>query len=88
MSAAGGATDFCHDNMLGAWPLIREAAQSAEGRALLSDAFMTCKPLKTAKQAEETVSSSGQGESIPLLLFVAVLNAPLQITIAVVAGPW
>eukprot|EP01052_Picozoa_sp_SAG31_P048841 SAG31_NODE_10410_length_1141_cov_1.389635_1_plen_212_part_00 len=60
VSAAGGATDFCHDNLLGAWSLIKQAAKSPAGRALLSEAFQTCKPIKTEQQAE-IVSSRGQG---------------------------
>eukprot|EP01051_Picozoa_sp_SAG22_P000160 SAG22_NODE_3_length_48349_cov_158.681180_21_plen_92_part_00 len=42
-------------------PLIREAAKSAAGRALLSAAFITCKPLKTAAEAEALLFSQGQG---------------------------
>ena len=45
VSAAGGATDTCRDNLIAAFPLINEAGKSSAGRAVLSDAFQTCKPL-------------------------------------------
>jgi lysosomal Pro-X carboxypeptidase len=45
VSAAGGATDTCRDNLIAAFPLISEAGKSSAGRAVLSEAFQTCKPL-------------------------------------------
>lgn len=46
VSAAGGATDFCRDNLAAAWPLITEAGKTQEGRALLGEAFRSCHPIK------------------------------------------
>lgn len=45
VSAAGGATDTCRDNLIAVFPLINEAGKTSAGRAVLSDAFQTCKPL-------------------------------------------
>jgi len=45
VSAAGGATDTCRDNLIAAFPLINEAGKTTEGRSLLSDAFRTCQPM-------------------------------------------
>jgi lysosomal Pro-X carboxypeptidase len=47
VSGAGGATDLCRDNLIATFPLINEAGKSSAGRALLSDAFQTCKPLQS-----------------------------------------
>lgn len=46
MTAAGGATDTCFDNMNAAFPLIAEIGKTDSGRALLSQAFQTCNPLE------------------------------------------
>ena len=56
VSAAGGATDFCRDNLAAAWPLIRETGRTAAGREMLSRAFKTCAPLKTFEEAESLLS--------------------------------
>jgi lysosomal Pro-X carboxypeptidase len=47
VSAAGGATDTCRDNLIAAFPLINEAGKSSAGRAVLSSAFQTCTPLQS-----------------------------------------
>lgn len=52
VSAAGGATDFCRDNLAAAWPLIRETGRTAAGRETLSRAFKTCAPIKTFEEAQ------------------------------------
>ena len=52
VSAVGGATDFCFDNLAAAWPLILETGRTAAGRAMLSEAFRTCKPLKTFEEVQ------------------------------------
>ena len=52
VSAAGGATDFCKDNLAAAWPLIRETGRTAAGRAMLSEAFKTCAPLRSFEEVE------------------------------------
>eukprot|EP00038_Savillea_parva_P001121 m.101523 g.101523 ORF g.101523 m.101523 type:complete len:605 (+) comp10396_c0_seq1:1641-3455(+) len=45
VSAAGGATDQCFDNLAAAMVLLHAAGQTASGRATLSKAFRTCNPL-------------------------------------------
>ena len=45
-SKAGGATDYCKDNLKQAWPRILEAAETSDGRDMLHRAFRTCRPLK------------------------------------------
>jgi pimeloyl-ACP methyl ester carboxylesterase len=47
VSAAGGATDTCRDNLIATFPLINEAGKSAAGRSVLSEAFQTCTPLQS-----------------------------------------
>eukprot|EP01116_Phalansterium_solitarium_P017310 TRINITY_DN4229_c0_g3_i1.p1 TRINITY_DN4229_c0_g3~~TRINITY_DN4229_c0_g3_i1.p1 ORF type:complete len:494 (+),score=190.42 TRINITY_DN4229_c0_g3_i1:100-1581(+) len=47
-TSAGGATDYCGENIRSAFPLIFSLGQSAEGRALLSSIFMTCEPISDA----------------------------------------
>ena len=58
VSAAGGATDTCRDNLIAVFPLINEAGKSAAGRAVLSDAFQTCKPLQVSlRQPTDTAAA-------------------------------
>lgn len=45
LSAAGGATDTCRENMLSAWPLLERVADTASGREAISQAMNLCKPL-------------------------------------------
>jgi lysosomal Pro-X carboxypeptidase len=45
VSAVGGATDTCFDNLAAAMVLLHEAGKTATGRTMLSDAFNTCSPL-------------------------------------------
>ena len=46
VSAAGGATDRCRENLRAAWPLLHEVGASAAGLHLLSRSFKTCKPVR------------------------------------------
>ena len=48
VSAAGGATDQCRDNLIAAWPLLREVGTSSRGLALLSERVKSCHPLQSA----------------------------------------
>lgn len=59
VSAVGGATDFCRDNLAAAWPLIRETSRTSAGREMLSRAFKTCAPIKTFEEAQ-TLLELGQ----------------------------
>jgi len=45
-SAAGGASDFCKENIKNGYFRILAAGQSAKGLALLHKAFRTCSPLR------------------------------------------
>lgn len=58
VSAAGGATDTCRDNLIAAFPLINEAGKSAAGRAVLSEAFQTCKPLESISDVKALLSAA------------------------------
>ena len=49
VSAAGGATDRCRDNLRYAWPLITEAAKAADGLDVLSEGARSCAPLPSAE---------------------------------------
>lgn len=48
VSAVGGATDQCRDNLRAAWPLLQQVGRSAAGRLLLSDRVNSCATLETA----------------------------------------
>ena len=39
-------TNYCHDNLLAAWPLIKIFGQTPEGRKVLSQEFSLCHPLE------------------------------------------
>jgi lysosomal Pro-X carboxypeptidase len=60
-SAAGGATDTCKDNILSAWPVMREVGKSQKGRDMLADAFQLCptstgeSPLNTKESVEDLI---------------------------------
>ena len=47
VSKEGGATDRCRDNLIAAWPLLREVGKSAEGLKLLSKSVRSCGALET-----------------------------------------
>ncbi|EOD12939.1 hypothetical protein EMIHUDRAFT_213197 [Emiliania huxleyi CCMP1516] len=49
VSAAGGATDRCRDNLKAAWPLLQEAGRTAAGLRLLSRSVKACSPLHDAR---------------------------------------
>ncbi len=42
VSAAGGATDMCRDNLVAAWPLFQQVGRTAQGRNLLSKSMKAC----------------------------------------------
>ena len=46
VSAAGGATDMCHDNLRAAWPLLKEAGRTPRGLFLLSESVNSCGALQ------------------------------------------
>lgn len=46
VSAAGGATDACRENLRAAWPLITEVGQTDHGLFLLSQAARSCSALQ------------------------------------------
>ena len=48
VSAVGGATDQCRDNLRAAWPLLEEAGKTAAGRLLLTEAVGACEALRYA----------------------------------------
>jgi len=48
VSAVGGATDQCRDNLRAAWPLLQQVGRSAAGRLLLSERVNSCAALETA----------------------------------------
>jgi len=50
-STAGGATDYCSQNIAYAWPRIANLSQTASGRSTLEKAFMTCNPLQSQSDA-------------------------------------
>lgn len=52
VSAAGGATDYCRDNLNAFFVLINEAGKTAAGRELISEAFGTCKPVAAGSVAK------------------------------------
>jgi lysosomal Pro-X carboxypeptidase len=47
--------NFCADNLRAAWPLIKVLGQSAEGRALLSESFSLCSPMKHAEETDSLI---------------------------------
>ena len=47
VSAEGGATDRCHDNLRAAWPLLTEAGRTARGRFLLSESVRACSAIES-----------------------------------------
>jgi len=55
-SAAGGATDYCSQNVAYAWPRIANLSQTTNGRSLLEKAFLTCQPLSTQQEAYGLIS--------------------------------
>ena len=57
VSAAGGATDLCRDNLRAAWPLLQQVGQSDRGLFLLSESVKSC----TALQSADDLSSWAQG---------------------------
>lgn len=48
VSAAGGATDTCRDNLRAAWPLLQQVGQSERGLFLLSESARSCTALADA----------------------------------------
>jgi lysosomal Pro-X carboxypeptidase len=70
-SAAGGATDNCKANFRRAQPRVSQLASSVSGRALLSQAFRTCKPLSSAEEASGLISWAQEPWS-----FLAMGNFP------------
>ena len=48
VSAAGGATDQCRDNLAAAWPLLHEVGKTAQGLELLSAPVKACSTLRSA----------------------------------------
>lgn len=48
VSASGGATDRCRDNLIAAWPLLREVGKSHTGLAMLSESAKACTPLQSS----------------------------------------
>ena len=70
VSAVGGATDFCFDNLAAAWPLILETGRTAAGRAMLSEAFRTCKPLKTFEEVQGLLVSRNTPAGCTLLILL------------------
>ena len=65
-STAGGATDTCKNNILAAWPIMRQLGKTQEGRAMLVDAFDLCptstgsSPLPTPGSVEELIQYGHQ----------------------------
>lgn len=55
VSAAGGATDQCRNNIFASWPLIHDIGKTSEGRALLSTAFNLCNPLKSVNDVAHLI---------------------------------
>lgn len=51
-SAAGGATDFCKDNIRQVWDDMTILGATAEGRAQIAQAFMLCSPLNSMSDVE------------------------------------
>lgn len=56
VSAAGGATDTCFDNLAAAFVLLHQAGKSAGGRTMLSKAFRTCSPLQSSEDVDDFLS--------------------------------
>lgn len=46
VSAVGGATDRCRDNLRAAWPLLHAVGEVPEGLRMLSDRFHSCRALR------------------------------------------
>lgn len=66
-STEGGATDTCKDNILAAWPIMRELGKTQQGRDLMVDAFDLCpvgpdnaSPLPTPKSVETLIQYGHQ----------------------------
>eukprot|EP00928_Gymnodinium_smaydae_P035129 TRINITY_DN24779_c0_g3_i1.p1 TRINITY_DN24779_c0_g3~~TRINITY_DN24779_c0_g3_i1.p1 ORF type:complete len:667 (+),score=86.42 TRINITY_DN24779_c0_g3_i1:26-2026(+) len=49
VSAAGGASDQCFENLRVAWPLLEEVGKTPHGLRLLSESIGSCEPLKHAR---------------------------------------
>jgi lysosomal Pro-X carboxypeptidase len=56
VSAAGGATDTCFDNLAAAMVLLSEFGKTESGRAQMSKAFRTCSPLKTVDDVQNLLN--------------------------------
>ena len=55
-TAAGGASDFCAENINKTWPLMYQYATTSEGRATLASSFKTCQPLDTPNDAYDLIN--------------------------------
>ena len=53
VSAAGGATDQCRDNLRAAWPLIQQVGRTRRGRQLLSAHVGACHEIGNADELYE-----------------------------------
>jgi hypothetical protein len=53
VSAAGGATDQCRDNLNSAWPLLREVGKSQVGLQMLSRSAKSCQDLQSPDDLPE-----------------------------------
>ena len=84
VSAVGGATDFCFDNLAAAWPLILETGRTAAGRAMLSEAFRTCKPLKTFEEVQGLLVRAAPTPplAVPCLLSSSAIQLGLRKVLA------
>jgi hypothetical protein len=72
VSASGGATDLCRDNLIAAWPLLQQAGRSQRGLFLLSERVKAC----TALQNEDDLLGWAQQP----FFFMAEGNYPFPST--------
>merc|ERR1719215_2035656 len=82
VSAAGGASDQCFENLRAAWPLLEQVGRTAHGLRMLSERVNTCHPLTSYNELTTWASQP--------YFFMAEGNYPFPstyITYALEGGP-